>query len=254
VVARIHLAQHVRSRGELFRGACVLRDLRVLIDAELIADDLRAEWSQALLLAGLLAEEGVKYWLYADDGAPPGTAEITIPETSVWEEPGRYPIGWLIAKPGDSSNSLASHEYCWTDGETINWGTLVGNRVEVAAADTQARAYSDLSSGEARSRRVADTVAAGAAQEVKADIFVTERPYLYAAHWLSGQGVAFCKPAEALQLISLYLRSRGIFLVARTSGGRYTFDKGLFYWVGARAILPSGWRWFSGSSNLSGVP
>jgi hypothetical protein len=197
------------------------------------------------IVAGLLAEEGVKYWLYADDGAPPGTAEITIPETSVWEEPGRYPIGWLIAKPGDSSNSLASHEYCWTDGETINWGTLVGNRVEVAAADTQARAYSDLSSGEARSRRVADTVAAGAAQEVKADIFVTERPYLYAAHWLSGQGVAFCKPAEALQLISLYLRSRGIFLVARTSGGRYTFDKGLFYWVGARAILPSGWRWFS---------
>jgi hypothetical protein len=64
----------------------VLRDLRVLIDAELIADDLRAEWSQALLLAGLLSEEGVKYWRYADDGAPLGTAEITIPETSIWEE------------------------------------------------------------------------------------------------------------------------------------------------------------------------
>ena len=197
------------------------------------------------MLAGLLSEEGVKFWRFADDGAPRGTPELTIPETSLWEEPGGYPIGWLIAQPVDDTNGLASHEYCWTEGETINWGSLVGNMVEVAAADTQAQAYSDLSFGEARDRRIADTVAISGAQELGADIFVTERPYLYAARWLSRPGVAICKPADALELISLFLRSRGTFLIARTTSGRYTFDKGLFYWVGARAMLPSGWRWLS---------
>ena len=89
----------------------------------------------------------------------------------------------------------------------------MGNAIEVAADDTRTPAYSDLSSVEARARRVADSVAAVAARESNADIFVTERPYVRAAPWLRGQGVAFCEPLEAVQLISLYLRTCGTFLV-----------------------------------------
>jgi hypothetical protein len=57
--------------------------------------------------------------------------------------------------------------------------------------------------------------------------------------------VTFCAPADALALVSLYLRTQGDFLIWKDPDrkGIERFPKGLFYWVGARELLPAGWRW-----------
>jgi hypothetical protein len=50
-------------------------------------------------------------------------------------------------------------------------------------------------------------------------------------------------PVEAaLALIGLYLRTRDDFTLRRMPGLRETFDRGLFYWVLARELLPNAWR------------
>jgi len=44
----------------------------------------------------------------------------------------------------------------------------------------------------------------------------------------------------------LYLRSQGTFLIGKDPGSKstYSFNQGLYYWVGTRELLPEGWRWF----------
>lgn len=53
-------------------------------------------------------------------------------------------------------------------------------------------------------------------------------------------------PREALALVSLYLRRQEEFLLLRSLDGTATesFDRGLFFWVGTRELLPESWRWF----------
>jgi hypothetical protein len=150
-----------------------------------------------------------------------------------------------VARALDPAVEVISHEFLWVEGERICQAGAMGNIIAAGGEDTRTSAYSDLPAEEAKARRLADSVAAVAAQKSNADMFITERPFLYATSWFRGRGVAFCRPHEAVRLVSLYLRTCGTFLVRRTSGGPYTFDKGLFYWVAARAVLPSGWRWYS---------
>jgi hypothetical protein len=47
--------------------------------------------------------------------------------------------------------------------------------------------------------------------------------------------------------VSLYLRAQGEFITYCSLDGTATdqVNKGLFYWVGTRELLPEGWRWFS---------
>jgi hypothetical protein len=78
------------------------------------------------------------------------------------------------------------------------------------------------------------------------------------------ESVAVARPADALTLVSLDLRWRGEYYVWASADGRDTskFNRGLFYWVGTRELLPAGWRWFSaciehdaavGSDNLTSL-
>jgi hypothetical protein len=50
-------------------------------------------------------------------------------------------------------------------------------------------------------------------------------------------------PVEAaLALVGLYLRTRDDFTVRQVQGARQRLDRGLFYWVLARELLPNAWR------------
>jgi hypothetical protein len=194
------------------------------------------------ILTGLLAHDDIQVWRYADDGPPPGTPELRSP----WSALG-YPIGWIVASPAAQPGELISHNLSWTDGEKATRSAIAGNVVQAAAGDHQSAAYTDLPVDGARMRRVADTVAASAANSLKADLYITERPYLHAATRSLVDGVTFCTPAQALALVSLYLRSQATFPIWLGTDGKggETFSKGLFYWVGARELLPAGWRWYS---------
>lgn len=129
--------------------------------------------------------------------------------------------------------------------ETANGWSLsgfMGNAGELAAADTTGSFYAHLGSQEAAAQRRRDVTAAQVAdQAVQADVFVTERPYLLGTSMRPARQTVICSVAEATALIGLYLRTQGEFVVA----DRLHYGRGLFYLVGARALLPSGWRWFS---------
>lgn len=118
----------------------------------------------------------------------------------------------------------------------------MGNAVEVAEGDTRTGAYADLHPSEFAARRAADGLAAQVAgQALEADVFVTERPYLHQATWRVAGDTTVCCVDGALALVGLYLRTQGLFHIARS----YTFNRGMFTWVAARELLPSAWRWFS---------
>jgi hypothetical protein len=52
---------------------------------------------------------------------------------------------------------------------------------------------------------------------------------------------------EALPLVGLYLRLQGRYIVSAQPSGKWpmSYNRGLFYWVAARDLMPSGWRWRS---------
>lgn len=239
---RLRLSRYDLSWTELFKVGQTLRKLRVMVDADLLEGPTSAVPTPIDLLGGLLTHDDIEVWRYADGGPPPGTPE----PTSSWGGAG-YPIGWIVATPAEPAGEMVTHDLVWSDGETATQGAIVGNVVEVAAHDTSTAAYADLPIDDARQRRESDAVAACAAQELKADLYITNRPYLHAATWALTDGVTVCSPAQALAVVGLYLRSQGTFLIWRGNDGKggETFNKGLFYWVGARELLPEGWRWFT---------
>ena len=96
----------------------------------------------------------------------------------------------------------------------------------------------------AQARRKADALAAQAAEAIGADMFVTRRPYLRETKLPLGTMV--CTPEEALAFLGLYLRTQGVFEVHRDpAGGSYRMNEGLYFWVGARELLPEAWRWMT---------
>lgn len=52
-------------------------------------------------------------------------------------------------------------------------------------------------------------------------------------------------PAEATAIVGLFLRSRSDFTIAKGATFSDGVSRGLFYWILARALLGSAWRWFS---------
>jgi len=134
-----------------------------------------------------------------------------------------------------------------SDGGSITDAGIIGNRGDVAAADTSTAAYREMVPVEASRQRRADAIAAQVAEAVSADVFLTDRPYLHSVTWKLARGVTILHPQAALPLISLYLRSQGEFIVFRNTDGKAThrMNRGLFYWVATRELLPSAWRWFA---------
>jgi integrase len=210
----------------------------VMIDAELDVLTAEAQRSpdgldQVSLLSGLLTNSLIRRYRFAEDGPPPSVQ----PEIRAGVEV--YP-GWVVLTR-DAPEGV--HGVVFTDGPNSNSRSgVMGNACEIAANDVKTDAYADLPPGIARSRRQADALAAQVAiQGVGADIYVTEREFLHRRGGYVTSGVTVCSPAEALPLVSLYLRIQGEFRVRDD----HTFNRGLFYWVGTREILPAAWRWIT---------
>lgn len=157
----------------------------------------------------------------------------------------RIPVGWIVTEV--SPNHADRYSLSWVSDDYAYRTELEGEPSLFAAHDRRTTAYESSGSEQTLVRRTADAVAAAAAQQMKIDLYVTERPYLQNAKMPMAKGVTVCTPADALAFISLYLRTQGDFLIWKdeNSNSRATFNKGLFYWVGARELLPAGWRWFA---------
>jgi len=194
---------------------------------------------KGLLLANLLAFSVIDRYLYADEGPPP-TAERVMLAPDWTASP-----GWVEVVLGNGEPDAAV--YCPEPGQIKRAG-LGGNVTILAAEDSSTDAYSELSSEDAARRRRADMLACQvASQGVEADLFITEREFLHKRQGYATHGVTVCTPAEAIPLVGLYLRTQGIFPIS----ARHTFGRGLFYWVGARELLGSAWRWTTACQQFS---
>ena len=235
---RLRLSHPEPGWTELFRAGPTLRPMRVMADAKALHG--RSDLVAGALLAGLLDDEDIQFWRYSDDGPPPATR--CVPTAS------GQPVaaGWVVtaaAPPG----SQATHTLAWAVGQHGYQTDLVGEPVLAASTDTRARAYERLGSEQAAARRIADAVAACAARQIKADLYVTDREYLHQLTRSIGNGVTFGTPRQALALTGLYLRSQQKFLLWKDPADKvpHSFDKGLYYRVAARDLLTAGWRWYA---------
>jgi hypothetical protein len=232
---------------ELFAGRPAFRQMRVLLDVDSIGEPPSDQGHVGLLL-GLLSHEYINLLRYSDSGPPADAPRRQLQ----WG--GSAPIGWAELGLRDAATDTRSVTY--SDGDSVTHAGIMGNAHVVAASDTASSAYSGLVEIEQRSRRVSDVLAAQVADATGADILISSRPYLYQMTWRATPDVTILTPEEALSVIGLYLRAQGQFPVWRNRDGlgSITFNRGLFYWVGTRALLPEGWRWFSACAQHSHVP
>lgn len=225
------------ARSTPFSPRPPLRQLIVAVDAEVLADVDEDALSPLSLLAGLLTHPYVSVLRFAERG-PPGHVPRRRHELM-----GEYVPGWIVL-----GEPAPDHQPVITGTEAgIHRGGIMGNGADVAEADTDNPAYAELGEADARARRRADAIAVQAALTARADLFLTRRAYLHALTWDLAGGVLIATPEDSLPLVGLYLRSQGEFVVYRSidGGATSTFNRGLFYWVGTRELLPAGWRWFS---------
>jgi hypothetical protein len=234
-----------RSRNgdpvEVFQLGPPLRPMVVLVDADLVDLEIvdapatgadTSERSQQLL-ADLLRLDALVVYRYADDGPPPGTPTCTddFGETIA--------PGWAVVRPVERQH--------WTvlygmGPERWTRSSIWGEHVDFDVLDGRTTAYADLDPAEAAGRRRADRLAAQVAnQAVKADLYITERPYLHQATWPLAPDTTMCGVEDALPIVGLYLRTQGYFHIS----SRLKYNRGLFTWVGTRELLPSAWRWFT---------
>lgn len=231
-----------RQAKPLFVGRQPFRKVTVLVDSTVLGGLHQSTWSKQYLLAGLLTLDLMECLRYADDG-PPADAERHSDDIV-----GDWVIGWAVLGPEEQGAPMGYRSVRWsTDDKRVTDSALVGDVPHAAAADDRTDAYSGLEPAVAAEQRRADALAARVAETIGADIFITERQYLYKATWSVADGVTYCDVNDALRVIGLYLRSQGSFITSRDPAGRgtHTMNRGLYYWVGTRELLPSAWRWFA---------
>jgi hypothetical protein len=205
-----------------------------MVDAHLIDNETAS--SRTFLLAGLLSHGLIRTYRYADDGPPPEVPR----STHDWA--GEVAPGWILVKE-ESDPGISSHSVVRAIGDTVGRSSIVGQDVlRLVDHGLGASANNDP---EAQAQRRKDAVAAMAAESIGADLYITDRDYLHEISWPLAKSVTFMRPDDALPLVSLYLRTQGEFLVWIGPSYSSRFNRGLFYWVGTRELLPEGWRWFT---------
>jgi len=192
--------------------------------------------SREFLLVSLLNHPYVKLFRYRDVGS---TTDSNLQPSG----DSAKLAGWatIDGKDGDGRPQALI-----TDDQTASYVWMPGNTGEYGRQHTNARAYPELGPDSAAARRERDGLALQVAAAAAADIFITNRQYLFELPDSLKLGVTICNPEDALALIALYLREQNEFVVWRRSDG-VTFYLGgeLYYWVGVRELLPASWRWYT---------
>lgn len=250
MMPRLRLAQHNRPGGQswpsfderqstpLFLGRQQYRKLVVLLDADVLQGLDMSTSSKKYLLGGLLTLDVIECLRYADEGPP---ADVPRHEDRFM---GEVVPGWVVLSPDDGLGYRSART---ATGDEIGDYAVIGNAPDVAEHDTRTPAYGELAAADAAAQRRADVLAAMVANAIQVDLFITRRPYLHAMSWNAADGVTFADIDDALAVIGLYLRAQNQYVTSRNpqGGGSSTMNRGLFFWVGTRELLPSAWRWLS---------
>lgn len=203
--------------------------MRVLLDTGLLLneDSFPAVSSDGLLVSLLRHEYLDVYRLQVRSGSPTSGA--------------RPPAGdvWLLPRgDGQSAPVLRS------DQRGTAWSGVGGNAHDVARHDVASSHYPEMDPAARAERRAADMLAAGAAEAIDADLFVTRRRYLLDSPRPAVRATTVITPEDALGLVSLYLRAQGEATIVIAPGGmRITATRRAFMREGAVALTPHASAW-----------
>ena len=235
----------VKTPSTVFSERPPLRTLIVVIDHE-IADEASDDLDDELgLLVGLLSHDFITQLHYADAGPPNDVRRDTSPI-------GDSVPGWLVVDA--PSEGGFSYPVVRSDSHHVVQSAFLGDHVRAAESDATSPAYAGDTPEQAAQRRRADAIAVRAAFAAAADLFVTNRPYLHDVTWDLPSGVLVAGPKDALAIVALYLRTQGVFDTYRSLDGHAvsSMNRGLFYWIATRSLLPAGWRWFAACRQHAG--
>jgi hypothetical protein len=214
VIPHVELPRHRLSGEErsAFARGSKERKLRIVIDRATVPEDEALE-----LLLGLGHHPSIDLLSTRAEGV----AHLDI--GPVDQQKNRAPA--VIRRPDGSRTHLA----VWPPHPSE------------AVAERSLRDHPDLGDHDEILRVL---VLASASRDRGADALVTASPLLIDPALLGPMARdSNAMPAKAaLALVGLYLRARDDFTLRRLPGLRQTFDRGLFYWVLARELLPNAWR------------
>jgi hypothetical protein len=228
----------------LFQERPALRRLVVMIDADLLAPP-ETPVSPGFVLTALLDHPYVKLIRFRDEGPPADT-----PLESYGAGGTRAALGWAVIKGKDGDGRPT---FQFADENGTAFFPMSGNAGESGRRATNSRAYPHLGPDDAADQREKDGRSLQVATGAMADVFITERPYLFEISIQSG--VTVCRMTEALALVALYLRAQNEFIASWRPRAR--MDRELYFWVGTRELLPSAWRWNTAcvrESSATGAP
>lgn len=143
--------------------------------------------------------------------------------------------GAVRMRPPDVARDHVLFETTHADGRDL--------RAVSFYSQSQRLAASTVPPGYDPARWLGDVLVAQVAIELRADVLVTSRSTLLSssARWITEANALSAE--QALSVVGLYLRHRDEFPLVGPNV--FSFNSGLFRWVGARALVPSGWRWMS---------
>lgn len=226
-----------------FAPRAPLRRLRVMIDGDLSRPPGEpAAVTPREVLTGLLGHEHVTCFRYADNGPPPGTRPYELTDGGLAYE------GWVTVDPPDGRPESRGIVFC-ANRRPVRGIAYLDRRRQAGA---EAVAYLDLPPADAAARREADALALQVALGMDADLFVTERPYLYLSRGRSSR-TKVLRPAEALAVVGLYLRAQGVYSVIRDRDVHVPIRRGGYFAVGAMELMPAVWRWSAACHRESAV-
>jgi len=239
--------ENLRSGGEkrlpgkegnaVFRQRLTMRQMRLMIDAEIGGRDTDDERGQYLM--ELTDGDCFERYLFADDGPPEDIPrshqndDWVVADGWVYTRPGNWPhlIGVEVGQGKDSWRTAISAEDSLFD--------------LLPAAEVPA-AYLDLPQPAAKMR--ADLIALLVADQIEADLFVTARAFLLDGQFDLARATTVLHPIDALPVVGLFLRSQNDFVVRRS---HYLSDWGerpprwFFFWAAAHHVLPASHQWSS---------
>lgn len=218
------LRAHHANDDPLLRDGRAARALRVLVDASVWVRLQESDDLPDILLRTLVLSERITMTLYGDDGPPDGVERR--PMDSLFG--GGEAIGWTVVTKTD--DQMVPYEITTATTKRVTGGALFEGQV------FEARMILGQERDAADER---DALLITVAQEVGADLLITERASLLDTRLLERGNCQVAGPADALALVALYLRAAGEFITAKLDSWSFTATPTRFYQQMAEAHIPS---------------
>lgn len=240
---RRSLRQKKAEFAPLFAPHRPLRSMTIMVDRSLEAaatSDPKLAYLLGLISARDLdispAEAMFRRYWYDDAGPPPAARHQRYAEAPV------SAADWVLVEADDQGiPNGVTYELDDRIMSSIMW--TYETVLDSVCQKKPPASYNALPDPHAQMR--ADLIAVWSARALHADMFVTNRDFLFESPSVGYPRTMVLRPVESLPLIGLYLRLQGQFLTKVSVDGRsklYT-SAASFYGVAALELVPGLWRW-----------